>query len=458
MDSNSGQRKRGSLMKKTGSIVVACIAVALMVFGTLLVGGCAAQEEVKRPEAPATQPKLSSDIPLAQVLEETTAVLASTTVTSSTFDPFLVSLENLRPKPPATPEKAGGPVTATILYPPNLSLVDKAVPVRVGVQARDTVDKVDFYFDGKLVASVTQAPYEWTFDPATANKSRHTVKAVAVSGDYRDSDSITFYSVVKGSVLVLPWRPQGGNLPYQYYRNYYTPDQETVEAALFTCYGPSYYIDYRFKLPAGLSYLAGALNVEGKSLAWGLSGATTVTTGTISEPPIDFYFWDWSVNGFPAQNFFSLNGANFDNPYEIYTFENVAQVAGIEQPGIPFYGFNPDTKEVRLRIKGSGPVKFFLKPMELTYYAYYDYDVPRIRIRQARHSTGYSFVQFWVSEPVFYTVSAYDAAKKLVAVKRGAKPEGWVDVRVERSDVRYFKIVVKDGAGHTNATELIPAR
>lgn len=80
----------------------------------------------------------------------------SATFTLQTSRPPEVALD-VSPKPTATP-----------------------VTVTANVSDDGTLDRVEFYLDGALVAADTEAPYAWSWDPGLQVNGAHTVRALAV--------------------------------------------------------------------------------------------------------------------------------------------------------------------------------------------------------------------------------------------------------------------------------------
>ncbi len=89
--------------------------------------------------------------------------------------------------------------------PPQVSLdvppKPTAAPVTVTANVSDdgTLDRVEFYLDGSLVATDTEAPYAWSWDPGLQANGLHTVRALAV-------DSLAFSGEAQVDVdLSLPF-------------------------------------------------------------------------------------------------------------------------------------------------------------------------------------------------------------------------------------------------------------
>ena len=54
----------------------------------------------------------------------------------------------------------------------------------------DTIDKVEFYIDGVLKATVTSEPYSWMWDEKTPFSFKHTIKVIAYDEENSASDLI----------------------------------------------------------------------------------------------------------------------------------------------------------------------------------------------------------------------------------------------------------------------------
>lgn len=104
--------------------------------------------------------------------------------------------------------------------PPQVSLdvpaKPTAAPVTVTANVSDdgTLDRVEFYLDGNLVATDTEAPYSWSWDPGLQANGVHTVRALAVdtlafSGEAQASFDLSLPFGVRDEVA-LPGVPTAG--------------------------------------------------------------------------------------------------------------------------------------------------------------------------------------------------------------------------------------------------------
>lgn len=413
--------------------------------------GCA-QEEVmtEKPKVPE-KVDLASKISLDDIINETTAVI-ETTWTPYSIDEILSFVSGKRPKIVKKEEVRGGPVDVEIVYPSNGSLIDRQIEFRAFAYSKaGGVDRVDFYLDGVKVNSVTSPPYTFSFNPEAYGKSEHTLKVVAVSGDFKDSDSIKFYNVVKGSMVIYPWEPSNGNIPYSYIKDFYLPDLERKELAMFTAYNPNdFYLDFKSKLGSGYAVLAARVNAQGMIVA-------------DSNPEVLYMrFYDYAQKRFNNDYLYQIeiNSSFVQGPekqYEIFSFYPKAEgeYRGVGQEGniIPFYGVNPFTHEIWLRIHGKGPTKFYLEPIIVEYYAIEDKVPPKIKSRRCYVRDGSVIAEFYVSEPSFVTIIAYDANGQKRSYT-AAKPEGWNEIGIRDSNTTKISLRAVDCAGHTVTTSL----
>lgn len=446
--------------------VVLILALVFVFAITVLVSGCSQQELTRKETRFIPKSKSGEKLNLQEVLSETSLTLNSSLRVSSE-DPFLITLSGLRPK--KTIIKEEGPVTVSIVYPPTMSLIDRTIKITAIAESKYKINKVEFFVDGERVKTLTSPPYEIEFNPETQAKSKHTVKVVARSGKYTDSDQITIFNVIKGSLVIYPWEPVGGNIPYSYVNSYFAPDGKVIKEAFFMSYDKSsFYIDFKTNLPGGLGYLFAVLNINPRFLASEITSAEG--TSTMGSGYLKGFFYDWSRYRFYEKPFFTASHSadgqqtqvvthesqlDMMPDYEVYEFGNPKKFKGLQVPGFPYYAFNPFTKEFRIRIYGIGPVKFSLQPMVLTYYAIYDYDKPIIKIRDTKIRDRSPRVDFYVSEPVFLQVYCYNAVKRQIASFRLAKPEGWNEVLVYPSGTAYVKLKATDIAGHSTTTGFI---
>lgn len=450
-------------MKRIRDKKASLFLAGVLIFTVIsLIGGCAQKELIRTGTQPKGNSKVEEKLSLQEVLSETSSTLVSR-FDGTLEDTFLISLAALRTK--ETEVKKEGPVSVSILYPPDMSLIDRTIKITAKVESKYEVDRVEFYIDGELVEAFTSGPYEIDFDPESQTKSRHTIKVVAKSGSHTDSDQVTIYNVIKGSQIIYPWNITGGNIPYSYVNSYFTPDGKVIKEAFFMSYDRSqYYVDYRARLPQGFGYLFAVLSMNPQFLA---SEATSTEEGSGS---LKAYFYDWSRNIFYERPFLvaihssdgqetqiqTYEGSLELKPdYEVYDYGNSALFKGLRVAGFPFYAFNPSTKELRVRIKGIGPAKFSLEPMVLNYYGIYDYDTPFIRIRGTKVRDGSRRVDFYVSEPVFLQVYCYNSSKKQIGSFKAAKPEGWNEVIVNLAGTSYVRLKATDVVGKTTLTGFI---
>lgn len=396
---------------------------------------------------------ISSDLTFEAVSSEASQVISGDLILDKK-DPFLLTLSEYQPELEES-EEEGGPVDVNIVYPPNSALLSESKPVRAYVESDGEIESVTFYLDGKEVSKLTEAPYEWVFNPENTTKAKHTVKVVAKSGDYTGEDSLVIYNVVTGKVVILPWEPAGGNIPYSHIRTFYPPEQEMIDAAAFTKYTDgTYYVDFEKTLPAGYAYLAGEFKIDGLGIVVKyIDDQTTI--------PVKFY--DYSKKKYSSEPLSAISleniGGGKENYYEEYTFKDYKKTEGInyEPDIIPFYGFDPFTKKVRIRITGSLPAKFMLFPMEIKYYAVRDESNPVVNYRKVRKEGSDTVIEAYFSEPVFVTLYAYSSSGKLIATKSEQKPEGWDEISTNVSGVSKLKLKVTDCGGHTIWTKYISA-
>lgn len=432
-------------MSQGRKVKISVILLCLIAF-SFINFSCAAKE-AEQPKTYIPSQKIDvKEMSLEEISEESKLAL-STTWTPYTVDEFLSYLSTKKKKPEVKKEE-GGPVTVTLVYPSRYSLIDRSVDfVAHAFSSSGKVDKVEFYIDGLRVAELSSPPYVFNFNPEAYSKSEHTIKVVARSGRYSDSDSIKFYNVIKGSIVIYPWKTNGGNIPYSYLNNYYMPDGTVIEAALFTAYYNSYfYVDYIRKLPPGFNYLLGSVNFNGVIVADRNPEKLYVRFFNYALKGFDpSYLYDWESMQTPAQG--------PDKPGEAFTFspydKTVEYVGKLTGSILPFYAFNPYTKEIRLRIEGSGPAKFYVTPIEVEYYAIEDREAPKLRYRTV-YATGTSVkCEFYVSEPVFATIYAYDRDGSVRSFSE-PKLEGWVEIEIADRNTAFVSIKAVDGAGNTS--------
>lgn len=436
--------KKAKLFLKAA--LICCIILAGAFFA-----GCS-QEEFK-PEKPNVPPKvdLSSKITLDEITQETSAVL-ETTWTPYTIDEIIAYFSGKRPKEVKQTEVKGGPVRVDIIYPPAGSLIDRPTDFRVLVYSESAkVDRVDFYLDGEKVQSSSSAPYVFSFNPDAYGKSEHTLKVVAVSGDFTGRDSIKFYNVVKGSAVIYPWKTSGGNIPYSYINNFYPPDLEKREVAMFTAYTTSnFYLDFKRSLNTNLAVLAASVKLNGYVVADQNPDVLFMKFYDYAFKRFnDSYLYQMALNQSPQQ------GTSKD--YERFTFVPYEQTgqyegAGTEGNIIPFYGINPVSKEIWLRINGQGPTKFYLEPIVIEYYAIEDSKNPVVKLRRTFVSGSEVKTEFYVSEPSFVTITAYDSSG---AIRSYTEPkfEGWNEIAIDDKNTVKVRIKAVDCAGNTTFSD-----
>lgn len=384
---------------------------------------------------------------LKEISEESKLAL-NTTWTPYTVDEFLSYISTKKKKPEVKKEE-GGPVTVSLVYPSRYSLIDRSVNfVAHAHSSSGKVDRVEFYLDGVKVAELTSPPYVFNFNPESYPKSEHTIKVVARSGRYSDSDSLKFYNVIKGSIVIYPWKTSGGNIPYSYLNNYYMPDGTVLEAALFTAYyNSNFHVDYVRRLTPGLNYLLGRVNLNGIIVADKNPEKLYVRFFNYSLKDFDpSYLYEWESMQSPSEG--------PDKPGEAFTFspydDTVEYVGNLTGSVLPFYAFNPFTKEIRLRIEGKGPAKFYVTPITIEYYAIEDRKAPTLRYRSVYLSGTNVKCEFYVSEPVFATVYAYDADGKVRSFSE-PKLEGWVEIEIPNRNTAFVSLKAVDGAGNTSS-------
>jgi hypothetical protein len=434
------------IKKRAGVLLIMLFTVMPLLFG-----GCA-QEEVttEKPKVPE-KVDLASKLSLNEIVNETTAVI-ETTWTPYSIDEILSFVSGKRPKVVKREEVRGGPVNVDIVFPSNGSLIDRQIEFRAFAYSESgTVDRVDFYLDGVKVNSLTSPPYTFSFNPDAYGKSEHTLKVVAISGDFSDTDSIKFYNVVKRSLVIYPWVTSGGNIPYSHIKNLYLPDLEKKEVAMFTAYTSSdFYVDFKTKLASGYAVMAAKITAQGMVVA-------------DSNPNVFWMrFYDYAQKRFNDNYLYQMElKSSFapgpEKPYEMFSFvpraEGEYSGAGQEGNIIPFYGINPFTHEIWLRIHGQGPTKFYLEPIVVEYYAVEDNIPPKIRYRRCYIRDGSVIAEFYVSEPSFVTITAYDSngGKRSYTA---AKPEGWNEISINDSNTLKISLKAVDCAGHTVTTSL----
>lgn len=451
---------RDSLIRKIVKTVKGFVIFLIL---AAFISGCSSQPAEDSGKVNLTpNVKLASDVSLDEIQSETSQAL-STTFTPYTLDDVLYYLSSKKPKQVEEQQVSGGPVSVRFVYPKPGSLIDKEIEFVIDAKSEDSeIDSVDIYLDGEKVTTLKTPPYTFSFNPEAYSKSRHTIKAVAYSGDFRGSSTMSFYNVVRGSVVVYPWKPAGGNLPYSYIKNYYLPDDTVMEVAMFTAYQSSnFYLDYTKQLPKGLAYYFVRVKLGGMVVA----DQNPLTLFT--------YFYNYTLKDYDrSQGLYELvlgsdpQALSLPKGYERYTFNpSETSVTGqydsnlLSEPIIPFYGVDPYSKTIRLRITGPGPTKFYLRPIVLEYCGVEDTVKPTLKVSKVQLVSSDRIVnaRFYVSEPVFATIYAYDSSGQ-VRSKTEPKPEGWVEFDIPDSDTRYVSIKITDCAGLSVTSKKIPVK
>jgi|GEM_PF-4294144 len=425
------------------------ILIAVLLLMALMFSGCAGREieepGVKVPVKKAEVKELS----LNEVLQETSTVL-TTTWTPYSLDDVLAFLSAKKPKAIEDEKKeTGGPVSVKIIYPERYSLIDREINfVASAFSESGKIDSVTFYLDGVEVAKLSSPPYAFSFNPEAHSKSEHNLKVVAKSGNYKDQDSIKFYNVVKGSFVIYPWRPTSGNIPYSYVNSYYPPENASVEVAMFSSYTSSttFYVDFKRKIDTDLNILLARVDFKAVDAAYQ------------NQDPVELRFYNYGLKNFDRNPLYILpvgqEPQTFpEKDYERYSFDPY-KITGewvndkVSNEFIPFYGINPFTKEIWLRILGKGPRKFYVKPIVVEFYGIKDNTPPRPKYRSV-FSNGQKVVcEFYASEPLFATIYAYDASGQVRSYSE-PKPEGWVEIEIADNNTSFVSLKVTDGAGHT---------
>lgn len=419
-------------------------AALIFVISILPILGCA-KKEVEQPRTfvPANEGQIKK-VSLDEIIQETSITL-NTTWTPFTLDDFLSYIDAKKPPLIKPKEEEGSPVSVRLIYPLRNSIIDRNVSFIAAASSGDgKIDNVTFYLDGEKIAELKEPPYKFDFNPEAYTKSEHTLRVVAKRGKYKDSDSIKFYNVIKGSIVIYPWKVSGGNIPYNYVNNYYQPDGAAIEVAMFTAYSRNhFYVDYVRRLPPGLNYLMGKVLLDG------------IIVSDQQEETLYARFYNYALNKFDPSYLYEWTLANqpSEGPEkrgESYTFNPVEKTG--QYPGklvgstFPFYGFNPITKEFRLRIEGKGPTKFFVKPIVVEYYAIKDTKKPIVKYGEVFSNGNTVICHFYVSEPVIATVYAYDSDGR-VRSRSEPKFEGWNEIEISDRSTTNISIRVIDGAG-----------
>jgi hypothetical protein len=426
--------------------ILALIGVALLLL--LLFAGCVSRE-IQEPRFNIPTKKVETkDLSLNDVLLETSSVL-TTSWKPYSLDDVLVYLNTKRPTLEPEEEEKTGPVKVRIIYPVRYSIIDRQVNFVASVYTETgKVDSVTFYLDGEEVVKLSAPPYQFTFNPETYSKSEHTIKVVAINGPYKDEDSLKFYNVVKGSIVIYPWRPSGGNIPYSYVNNYYIPEVGSVEVAMFTSYTSetTFFADFKRRINTDLNILLAKVNLEAVNVAY--QGGS----------PILFQFYNYGLKKFDRNPIYIIGPGDESEPFEekeyeaysFYPYINTKEWDNEEFKSelIPFYSVNPFTKELWLRFTGTGPTKFFVRPITVEFYGIEDKTPPRPKYRNVFVERNAVTCEFYASEPVFATIYAYDADGK-VRNYTEPKPEGWVEIKIADRNTIYVSLKVTDGAGHT---------
>ncbi|MCX7831294.1 MAG: Ig-like domain-containing protein [Actinobacteria bacterium] len=430
------------MFKRKGYQIFTLI-ILIVIFSFLV--GCT-RKEVEQPKTFVPTKKVEvKKVSLDEIIQETSITL-NTTWTPFTLDDFLSYLDAKKPPVIESKEDEGSPVSVRLIYPSRNSIIDRNISFIASASSDNgNIDSVTFYLDGEKVAELKTPPYRFDFNPDTYAKSEHILKVVAKSGKYKDSDSIKFYNVIKGSFVIYPWKVSSGNIPYNYVNNFYQPDGAAMEAAMFTAYNSNYfYVDYVRRLPSGLNYLMGRVSLDG------------IIVADQQEETLYARFYNYAINRFDPSYLYewTLANAPSEGPEkrgESYTFdplENTGQYAGkLIGSTFPFYGFNPRNKEFRLRIEGKGPTKFFVKPIVVEYYAIKDTKKPTVKYGKV-FSTGTTVTcEFYVSEPVITTIYAYDSDGMVRSLSE-PKFEGWNEIEISDRSTKNISIKVIDGAGY----------
>lgn len=428
---------------------VTAIIIAAVV---LIVSGCSQPEQEELTTFPVNnQTELASKVSLSELTSETASALSSTQ-TLNVLDEFLEEIMGRRPVIKKE-EKPGGPISVQVVYPKSSSLIGEPTVFRaLAYSDSGVVDRVEFYLDGEKVHESSQEPYEWVFDPSTTTKSKHTLKVVARSGDYTDSDEINFYNVVQGSIVIYPWSPTAGNIPYARVKRYFSPEMADLDVAMFTKYEPgTFYLEFSRMLPPGYAYLIGELYVAGN-----------VETASGEDTTLQASFYNYALKMYDDRTPYEidLSGASTvdQTRYRSFAYSDPDNFTEPDAPGIqpgklPFYAFDPISKQVKIRIEGNGPAKFILYPIVLKYYAYYDDSAPVVKFRNIRKEAGEVKVEVYVNEPAFVTVYAYDDANNVLNYKTEPKPEGWDEISVQTATATKVRVKVVDTGGHTTWSE-----
>lgn len=423
-------------------------AIITAVVTVIILSGCTAANQEESVTIPASnQTELASNVSLSEVASETVETLSSTK-TITVLDDFLEEIIGRRPVVEEEKE-TGGPVHVQVVYPKGSSLVGEATVFRaVAYSDSGIVDKVEFYLDGEKVYETDEEPYEWVFDPLTTTRSKHTVRVVARSGDYTDSDEISFYNVVQGSIVIYPWKATAGNVPYARVKRYFSPEMADIDVAMFTKYEPgSFYVEYSRMLPPGYAYLLGELYIAGN-----------IETVSSENTTIQVSFYNFALKDFDERVPYQIDLSGISTVeqarYRSFAYSDPDSFTEPDAPGIqpgmlPFYAFDPISKKVKIRIEGNGPAKFALYPIVLKYYAYYDDAAPVVKIRNLRKEVGEVKVEVYVNEPAFVTVYAYNSSNNVLSYKTEPKPEGWDEISVQTATATRIRVKAVDPGGHT---------
>ncbi len=96
------------------------------------------------------------------------------------------------------------PITISFVQPVDKATVEKKMPVQVNVTARGTVDRVEFSVDGQAPVSITQAPYDWNWEPASLPAGQHTITAKAYdTAGFTSEANVTVDIALKPSMGIL---------------------------------------------------------------------------------------------------------------------------------------------------------------------------------------------------------------------------------------------------------------
>lgn len=435
-------KRHKQLPVKVTALIAGLLSVAV------IFSGCAGKEvEEPRIQIPVKKTEIR-ELSLEEIIQETSAVL-TTTWTPYSLDDVLAYLYANKPRAAVEEKEEGGPVSVRVIYPERYSLIDREINfIATAYSESGKIDSVTFYLDGEEAAKLTSPPYTFTFNPEAYAKSEHTFKVVAKSGSYKDEDSIKFYNVVKGSFVIYPWRPSNGNIPYSYVNKYYPPENSSVEVAMFTSYtsGTPFFVDFKRRIDSDLNILLAKVDFNAAVAAFQ------------SEEPIMLNFYNYGLKSFDRNPVFMLPPGEEASPfqekdYERYSFDPYI-ITGessndkVANEFVPFYGINPFTKEIWLRITGIGPSKFYVRPIVVEYYGIKDSTPPRSKYRNVVSNGQTVVCEFYVSEPVFATIYAYDAGGQVRSYSE-PKPEGWVEIEITDNNTSYVSLKVIDGAGHT---------